>query len=80
MLARERDVSEKIALGVAKPTLSKHDERLFNRSSGVELGFNEDQVFDEPLFTAQEGINSIYRARTDGDDGDQANDEEIAKV
>ena len=66
MLAREqnRDISEKIALGLAKPTQSAesmYDSRLFNQSSGFDAGFNEDQVYDKPLFAAQETINSIYR-------------------
>lgn len=40
-----RDISEKIALGLAKPTLSKesmYDARLFNQSEGIGSGFRDD--------------------------------------
>lgn len=67
-LAREqgRDISEKVALGLAKPTASAdsmYDQRLFNQSSGFAAGFNEDQPYDKPLFAAQEALNSIYRPK-----------------
>ncbi|KLJ09470.1 pre-mRNA-processing protein 45 [Blastomyces silverae] len=80
MMAREqnRDISEKVALGLAKPTQSKetmYDSRLFNQSSGFDSGFNEDQAYDKPLFAAQDAINSIYRPRAQADDLD---DEEAA--
>ncbi|KAF2455970.1 SKIP/SNW domain-containing protein [Lineolata rhizophorae] len=73
MLAREqnRDISEKVALGMAKPTRSAetmYDSRLFNRSSGFDVGYNEDQVYDKPLFGAQNAINSIYRPTVGGND------------
>ena len=87
MLAREqnRDISEKVALGIAKPTASKetmYDSRLFNRSSGFDSGFNEDQAYDKPLFAAQDAIQSIYRPRQDMDDGDdeEAADTEMGKI
>ena len=68
MLAREqnRDISEKVALGLAKPTQSVEgmfDSRLFNQTSGFDTGFNEDQAYDKPLFAAQDAIDSIYRPR-----------------
>ncbi|PGH01124.1 pre-mRNA-processing protein 45 [Blastomyces parvus] len=80
MMAREqnRDISEKVALGLAKPTQSRetmYDSRLFNQSSGFDTGFNEDQPYDKPLFAAQDAINSIYRPRAQADDFD---DEEAA--
>ena len=79
MLAREqnRDISEKVALGLAKPTQSTEsmwDSRLFNQTSGFDTGFNEDQAYDKPLFAAQDAISSIYRPRANVDDDD---DEEI---
>lgn len=82
MFAREqnRDISEKVALGLAKPTASSEsmfDSRLFNRTSGFDSGFNEDQAYDKPLFQAHDAINSIYRPRQDMDDGD---DEEAAEA
>ena len=75
MMAREqnRDISEKVALGLAKPTQSKEtmwDSRLFNQTSGFDTGFNEDQPYTKPLFAAQDAISSIYRPRTNVDDGD----------
>ncbi|KAJ5908537.1 Pre-mRNA-processing protein [Penicillium taxi] len=76
-MAREqnRDISEKVALGLAKPTQSAEtmwDSRLFNQTSGMSTGFNDDNPYDKPLFAAQDAINSIYRprAQADVDDGD----------
>lgn len=73
MMAREqnRDISEKVALGLAKPTQNKetmYDSRLFNQSSGFDSGFNEDQHYDKPLFAAQDAISSIYRPKAHQDD------------
>ncbi|KAF2875510.1 SKIP/SNW domain-containing protein [Massariosphaeria phaeospora] len=75
VMAREqnRDISEKVALGLAKPTQSgesMYDSRLFNRSSGFNAGFNEDQHYDKPLFAAQDAISSIYRPSVQQDDGE----------
>ena len=75
MMAREqnRDISEKVALGLAKPTQSSEsmwDSRLFNQTSGFDTGFNEDQAYDKPLFAAQDAISSIYRPRANQDDDD----------
>jgi SNW domain-containing protein 1 len=80
VMAREqnRDISEKVALGLAKPTQSSEsmwDSRLFNQTSGFDTGFNEDQHYDKPLFAAQDAISSIYRPRHNMDEGD---DEEAA--
>ncbi|KAG8529813.1 mRNA splicing protein [Bacidia gigantensis] len=76
MLAREqnRDISEKVALGLAKPTQSKetmYDSRLFNQTSGFDTGFNEDQAYDKPLFAAQDALSSIYRPTTTAEDEDE---------
>ena len=73
MIAREqnRDISEKVALGLAKPTQSSEsmwDSRLFNQTSGFDTGFNEDQAYDKPLFATQDAISSIYRPRQTMDD------------
>ncbi|KAF3811318.1 Pre-mRNA-processing protein 45 [Colletotrichum gloeosporioides] len=87
VMAREqnRDISEKIALGLAKPTQSKetmYDSRLFNQTSGFDSGFNEDNPYDKPLFAAQEVINNIYRPRANMDDEEDeaAGDKEMAKI
>lgn len=76
MMAREqgRDISEKIALGTAKPTAnaeSMYDSRLFNQTSGFDTGFNEDQPYDKPLFAAQEAIQNIYRPNLGAQDDDE---------
>ena len=75
LLAREqnRDISEKVALGLAKPTQSSDtmfDSRLFNQTSGFDTGFNEDQAYDKPLFAAQDAISSIYRPKPNNQDDD----------
>ncbi|KAK4044794.1 hypothetical protein C8A01DRAFT_42412 [Parachaetomium inaequale] len=87
VLAREmdRDISEKIALGLAKPTQSSegmYDSRLFNQSSGFDSGFNEDNPYDKPLFAAQDAISSIYRPRANAEDGDDeaAGDQEMTRI
>ena len=78
-MAREqnRDISEKVALGLAKPTQNKeamYDSRLFNQSSGFAAGFNEDQPYDKPLFAAQEAIQNIYKPNLGGQDDDDVDD------
>jgi SNW domain-containing protein 1 len=87
LMAREqnRDISEKVALGLAKPTQSSEsmwDSRLFNQTSGFDTGFNEDQHYDKPLFAAQDAISSIYRPRHNMEDGDdeEAASSEMAKI
>ncbi|RYO93581.1 hypothetical protein DL766_010505 [Monosporascus sp. MC13-8B] len=86
VMAREqnRDISEKIALGLAKPTAqaeSMYDSRLFNQTSGFDSGINEDNPYDKPLFAAQDAISSIYRPRQNMEDDDaEAGDREMAKI
>ncbi|KAI1173687.1 SKIP/SNW domain-containing protein [Nemania sp. FL0916] len=87
VMAREqnRDISEKIALGLAKPTAqaeSMYDSRLFNQTSGFDSGINEDNPYDKPLFAAQDAINSIYRPSQNMEDFDDeaAGDREMAKI
>lgn len=70
MLARQqnRDISEKIALGLAKPTLSKEsmlDSRLFNREQ-LSTTFGDDEsygLYDRPLFHGSTAVAAIYKAR-----------------
>ena len=76
MMAREqnRDISEKVALGLAKPTQNKetmYDSRLFGQTSGFDTGFNEDQPYDKPLFAARDAVDSIYRPRANFEDDDE---------
>ncbi|KAK7967383.1 FAD binding domain-containing protein [Apiospora aurea] len=87
VMAKEqnRDISEKIALGLAKPTQqaeTMYDSRLFNQSSGFDSGINEDNPYDKPLFAAQDAISSIYRPRQNMEDyeDEAAGDQEMAKI
>ncbi|OAJ40177.1 hypothetical protein BDEG_23940 [Batrachochytrium dendrobatidis JEL423] len=63
-----RDISEKIALGLAKPTMSKDtmfDQRLFNQSAGISSGFGAEDsynTYDKPLFQGS-SANAIYRPK-----------------
>ena len=77
MMARDqnRDISEKVALGLAKPSHTRetmYDSRLFNQTSGFDTGFNEDQHYDKPLFAAQEAINDIYRPKINNEEDEEA--------
>ena len=63
---QNRDISEKVALGLAKPTMSKEsmtDARLFNRESlsntfGADDSYN---LYDKPLFHGSSAAAAIYR-------------------
>lgn len=79
MLAREqnRDISEKVALGLAKPTSSSDqvDTRLFNQEKldatfGDEDSYN---AFDKPLFSGSTASAAIYK-RPAGRTGGTADD------
>jgi SNW domain-containing protein 1 len=86
MMAREhnRDISERVALGLAKPTQNSEsmwDSRLFNQTSGLNAGFNEDNPYDKPLFAAKDAISSIYRPRAQADEDDEeAAEGEMSKI
>ena len=62
----DRDISEKIALGIAQPTLTKesmYDQRLFNQSAGMTSGFGDEDsynLYDKPLFSGSSAAQ-IYR-------------------
>lgn len=68
VLEREegRDISEKIALGMAQPTATRetlYDQRLFDQSQGIASGLHEDDVYnlyDKPLFMGS-AAHLIYR-------------------
>jgi SNW domain-containing protein 1 len=65
---QNRDISEKIALGLAKPTASKEsllDSRLFNREQ-LSTGFGDDEsysLYDKPLFQGSHAAAAIYKSR-----------------
>lgn len=78
MLARQqnRDISEKIALGLAKPTLSKEsmlDSRLFNQESLSGSFAEEDSynLYDRPLFHGSSAAAAIYKARGNITEGNE---------
>ncbi|KAF8930752.1 SKIP/SNW domain-containing protein [Dissophora ornata] len=81
-----RDISEKVALGLAKPTQSKdsmYDSRLFNQSSGLSSGFKDDEaysVYDKPMF--MHTGSSVYRPKRSGEDGgndDVGNEDDVMR-
>ncbi|TGZ84956.1 hypothetical protein EX30DRAFT_313805 [Ascodesmis nigricans] len=85
VLAREqgRDIGEKIALGLAKPTASNEtmfDSRLFNQSSAFSTGFNEDNPYDKPLFAAQDAVRGIYRPTVQQEEDEEAADNELERI
>ena len=62
---QNRDISEKVALGLAKPTMSKEsmtDARLFNREALSNTFGDEDSynVYDKPLFQGSSAAAAIY--------------------
>jgi SNW domain-containing protein 1 len=74
---QNRDISEKIALGLAKPTASKEtllDSRLFNRES-LSTGFaGEDtyNLYDKPLFHGSSAAAAIYRPQGNTSTNDES--------
>lgn len=85
--AAGRDISEKIALGLAKPTMSKEsmlDARLFNQES-LPASFGDDDsynLYDKPLFSGSSAAAAIYRPRgknIDDDGNEVALEEGISK-
>lgn len=85
VLAREqgRDIGEKMALGLAKPTASADtmfDSRLFNQSSAFSNSFNEDNPYDKPLFAAQDAVKGIYRPTVQQEDDEEAADNEMERI
>lgn len=78
MLARQqnRDISEKVALGLAKPTMSKEsmlDSRLFNQESFAPSFGDEDtyNLYDRPLFHGSSAAAAIYKARGNITEGNE---------
>ncbi|KAJ2749215.1 mRNA splicing protein [Coemansia sp. BCRC 34490] len=68
-----RDISEKIALGIAKPTGPKegmYDSRLFNQPSASNMALQNDEaynLYDKPLFNTA-GRSSNYRPRVNAEE------------
>ncbi|KNA17142.1 hypothetical protein SOVF_082890 [Spinacia oleracea] len=71
---RDRDISEKVALGMASVGAGRgevmYDQRLFNQEKGMESGFAADDqynVYDKGLFTAQATLSTLYQPKKDVD-------------
>ena len=68
---QDRDISEKIALGIAKPTVTAdtlYDQRLFNQTEGISSGFATDDnynLYDKPLFN---NVAAIYKPKIVADE------------
>lgn len=85
---RDRDVSEKVALGMANIGAGRggevmYDQRLFNQDKGMDSGFaTEDQynIYDKGLFTTQPTLSTLYRPKQDGDEDMYGADEQLEKV
>lgn len=64
---RERDISEQIAIGVARPDTHDtdvHDQRLYNHTEGLGHGFaddDEEDVYDRAWKSAKSFSNNNYR-------------------
>lgn len=81
--AQERDITEKIALGLAVPKSNEvqYDSRLFNQTQGMDSGFGAEDdynIFDKPLFGGEREA-ALYRAPTQDSDmyGDSTSVEKI---
>lgn len=86
---RDRDISEKVALGMATTGAGRggevmYDQRLFNQDQGTGSGYgNDDQyhVYEKPLFNAQNTLSTLYKP-TKGADSEMygGEDEQLEKV
>lgn len=85
---RDRDISEKVALGMAstggKGGEVMYDQRLFNQEKGMDSGFATDDqynVYDKGLFTAQPTLSTLYKPKKDNDEEMYGNaDEQLDKI
>ncbi|KAJ2783030.1 mRNA splicing protein [Coemansia javaensis] len=86
--AESRDISEKIALGIARPTAAREglfDSRLFNQPSASNAALQNDEaynLYDKPLFGAAASSSSNYRPRANGggDDDDDGRAAEVGRM
>ncbi|KAI3914498.1 hypothetical protein MKW92_052923 [Papaver armeniacum] len=87
---RDRDVSEKVALGMANTGAPAcggdimYDQRLFNQDKGMDSRFSTDDqynLYDKKLFTAQNTLSTLYKPRKDTDNEMYGGaDEQLEKV
>ena len=72
---KDRDISEKIALGMAKVTGGEamYDQRLFNQETGQQAGVGADDtynLYDKPLFTDRSDVYKGRASNREGEDPD----------
>ncbi|KAF9610794.1 hypothetical protein IFM89_024903 [Coptis chinensis] len=86
---RDRDISEKVALGMANTGAGRggevmYDQRLFNQEKGMDSGFAADDqynVYGKKLCTAKSTLDSIYKPKKDTDtDMYGGEDEQLNRV
>ncbi|KAL1556478.1 SNW/SKI-interacting protein A-like [Salvia divinorum] len=87
---RGRDISEKVALGMATTGARggevMYDQRLFNQEKGMDSGFGfgtDDayNIYDKGLFTAQSALTTLFKPKKDCDDEMYGGaDEQIDKI
>ena len=71
---KDRDISEKIALGMAKVSGGEaiYDQRLFNQDTGMQAGMGAEDaynLYDKPLFTDR---SDVYRGKGNAREGEEA--------
>ncbi|KAL6760980.1 SKIP/SNW domain-containing protein [Haematococcus lacustris] len=72
---RDRDISEKVALGMAKVNTGEvmYDQRLFNQDQGMSSGFGADDsysLYDKALFADRSAVGGLHRPKPVDDDED----------
>ncbi|KFK42947.1 hypothetical protein AALP_AA1G059300 [Arabis alpina] len=86
---KERDISEKVALGMPSSNGCRggevmFDQRLFNQEQGMDSGFATDDqynVYDKGLFTAQHPLSTLYKPKKDMDNEMYGNaDDQLHKL
>uniref|UniRef100_A0A1D1YQ82 SNW domain-containing protein 1 n=2 Tax=Anthurium amnicola TaxID=1678845 RepID=A0A1D1YQ82_9ARAE len=86
---RDRDISEKVALGMANTGEGRagevmYDQRLFNQDKGMDSGFAVDDqynIYDKHLFTTQATLSTLYRHKqADDPDTYGGTDEQLEKI
>ncbi|KAG6407644.1 hypothetical protein SASPL_130640 [Salvia splendens] len=87
---RDRDISEKVALGMANTGASggevMYDQRLFHQEKGMDSGFGSGMddaynIYDNGLFTAQSALTTLYNPKKDRDDEMHGGaDEQLDKI
>ncbi|CAH8252730.1 unnamed protein product [Arabidopsis lyrata] len=85
---RNRDVGEKVALGMAftggRGGDVMYDQRLFNQEKGMDSGFatdDQNNVYDKHLFTAKPTLSTLYQPKKNLYDEMYGNaDEQLDKI